>query len=506
MPNANWSNPTLTSTYTNFVAEVKNRDEDLALQFDGTTSTNIPTNTIRWDSSANRWKKWNGSSWVELTGTYALTALTTTGSVGIGTASPRGLVSIANNAAGTGVVDSSLHLGYSISDYYGHRIVNSNEPTSTAAGLLRFQRGTAAAWVDSVTIDTFGRVGIGTSSPDSALYVAAGSVARLRIGYNSTSFNYYDADTQIFRAVDGTERVRIDSAGRVGIGTAGPSYLLHVNTAAATDVELAVQNSAGLARYGTRTSGNAFAGSFTAGKAFELWSANSQAMTIDSSGRVGIGTAGPSYKLHVVGNTVVPAVVESNQSLSFLTYKDAATTDNPGVGSAGNNLVFYTASNERLRIGPSGQLGLSGANYGTAGQVLTSAGPSAAPTWQSGGFPSGTVMLFVQTAAPTGWTKSTTHDNKALRVVSGSVTTGGTQNFTAVLNGTVGATTLTEAQIPSHTHTYTAASVTNANSAIGSGTAFRSAVTANTGATGGGGSHTHSMDVAYVDVIIATKD
>lgn len=84
MPNANWSNPTLTSTYTNFVSEVKNRDEDLALQFDGTTSTNIPTNTIRWDSTANRWKKWSGSAWAELTSTYALTGLTTTGAASIG--------------------------------------------------------------------------------------------------------------------------------------------------------------------------------------------------------------------------------------------------------------------------------------------------------------------------------------------------------------------------------------------------------------------------------------
>jgi hypothetical protein len=85
MANANWSNPTLTSTYTNFVSEVKNRDEDLALQFDGTTSTNIPTNTIRWDSSANRWKKWSGTAWDELATTYALTGLSTTGSASIGT-------------------------------------------------------------------------------------------------------------------------------------------------------------------------------------------------------------------------------------------------------------------------------------------------------------------------------------------------------------------------------------------------------------------------------------
>jgi hypothetical protein len=124
-----------------------------------------------------------------------------------------------------------------------------------------------------------------------------------------------------------------------------------------------------------------------------------------------------------------------------------------------------------------------------------------------GGFAPGTVMLFVQTAAPTGWTKSTTHDNKALRVVSGSVTTGGTQNFTAVLNGNVGATTLTTAQIPSHSHTYSGAASANVGSTRSTITNATSPLhTPSTNATGGGGSHTHSMDVAYVDVIIATKD
>ena len=124
-----------------------------------------------------------------------------------------------------------------------------------------------------------------------------------------------------------------------------------------------------------------------------------------------------------------------------------------------------------------------------------------------GGFAPGTVMLFVQTAAPTGWTKSTTHDNKALRVVSGSVTTGGTQNFTAVLNGNVGATTLTTAQMPSHSHTYSGAGSAIVGSARSTITNATSPLyTPSTNATGGGGSHTHSMDVAYVDVIIATKD
>jgi hypothetical protein len=124
-------------------------------------------------------------------------------------------------------------------------------------------------------------------------------------------------------------------------------------------------------------------------------------------------------------------------------------------------------------------------------------------------FDSGTVMLFQQTTAPTGWTKLTTHDDKALRIVSGTVGSGGATAFSAVLNGTVGATTLTTAQMPSHSHTprrYTNGSAGDNN--IGNSTASLTAenVSLSTTSTGGGGSHTHSMDVAYVDVIIATKD
>ena len=45
-------------------------------------------------------------------------------------------------------------------------------------------------------------------------------------------------------------------------------------------------------------------------------------------------------------------------------------------------IAFETnGTNERLRIGTSGQIGLSGANYGTSGQVLTSQGASSAVQW-----------------------------------------------------------------------------------------------------------------------------
>ena len=153
--------------------------------------------------------------------------------------------------------------------------------------------------------------------------------------------------------------------------------------------------------------------------------------------------------------------------------------------------------------------------------------------------PSGTVMMFVQTAAPTGWTKSTAHDNKALRVVSGTVGSGGSVGFTTALgtpsvsgstsisvsiSGTTGATTLSTAQMPSHTHTSPFGPADGGSTITVARVASDTIITSPaSNATGGGGSHTHSfsgsgsgsgsltsgvatINVQYVDVIIATKN
>jgi hypothetical protein len=56
---------------------------------------------------------------------------------------------------------------------------------------------------------------------------------------------------------------------------------------------------------------------------------------------------------------------------------------------AADSIALVTAGTEDFRIGPSGQFGVQGANYGTSGQVLTSGGPSAAPSWAA---PSGSVI------------------------------------------------------------------------------------------------------------------
>lgn len=122
-------------------------------------------------------------------------------------------------------------------------------------------------------------------------------------------------------------------------------------------------------------------------------------------------------------------------------------------------------------------------------------------------FETGVQMLFQQTAAPVGWTKQTTHNDKALRVVSGTASFGGTNAFSTVMAQTVvGSTTLSTAQMPAHTHT------TDGN--VGQGlqpggaTIGTNSGSVNTGSTGGGGSHNHtiSLSIQYVDLIIAMKD
>tara|TARA_B100001142_G_scaffold94819_2_gene96620 strand:+ start:22 stop:1320 length:1299 start_codon:yes stop_codon:yes gene_type:complete len=86
-------------------------------------------------------------------------------------------------------------------------------------------------------------------------------------------------------------------------------------------------------------------------------------ITVDAQGRVTAasnGTAADTDKI-VEGDT------------------EAEVVD---TGSDGHFKVT-TENAERFRVGPAGQIGIAGANYGTSGQVLTSGGPSGAITWSA---------------------------------------------------------------------------------------------------------------------------
>lgn len=167
-------------------------------------------------------------------------------------------------------------------------------------------------------------------------------------------------------------------------------------------------------------------------------------------------------------------------------------------------------------------------NLATANTNLDTANTSYDSAVAVLGAPSTTAMLFMQTSAPTGWTKGSTHNDKALRLVSGSASTGGSTAFTSVFTSQ----TITSSNMPSHTHDWSSGSCTiswtngtlgtsasltskdnvdaggfNHSNSLNETTAVISGTGTVSGTTGSAGSGT-AMDFAvrYVDVIIATKD
>ena len=266
---------------------------------------------------------------------------------------------------------------------------------------------------------------------------------------------------------------------------------------------------------------------------------NGCADTITVKNATGTGISVPPGKTEYVYNNGTN-VVEAINHLTSLTLDTPLPVVSGGTGSntaafSGANITNLNASAVSSGVLPVANGGTGLTSAGTSGNVLTSNGTA----WTSvaaAAFDSGTVMLFAQTSAPTGWTKDTTnYNNSGLRVVTGSASTGGSVDFTTAfasqtptgsvsitaVSGSAGATTLSTPQIPSHTHSFTAVSsgpfnYQNPNGSLSNPSPFT------TGATGGGGSHTHpfsfssgsgtfsgnaiNLAVKYVDVIRATKN
>ena len=278
-----------------------------------------------------------------------------------------------------------------------------------------------------------------------------------------------------------------------------------------------------------------------------------QTITVKNTGGTGIAVpAGKTMYVYNNGTNVLDAVTH----LTSLTLGSALPIASGGTGSTSTtyaNLQSNVTGTLPVANGGTGATSLNAEAVvignstsavkfvapGTTGNLLSSNGTawvSVAPAAQ--GFDAGTVLIFAQTTAPTGWTKNTsTGDNSALRVVTGSASTGGSVDFTTAfasqtptgsvsitaVSGSAGATTLTIPQIPSHTHSYPNA-FGGDNAAIGiiNGNRPQGSPTTASIATGGGGSHTHpfsfssgsgtfsgsaiNLAVKYVDVIRATKN
>ena len=228
-------------------------------------------------------------------------------------------------------------------------------------------------------------------------------------------------------------------------------------------------------------------------------------------------------------------VIFNNTTGSFtLTVAPTGHTSNGVAITQGSHTMIYNQSDKCVDV-LGAKVGTTGTTYIGSGAELTGIDI----------IPAGSLMLFQQSSAPTGWTKGTAHDNKALRVVTGSASSGGSNTFAAAFNnnqtvsgttsstsvtitGSTAAHTLTISEMPAHTHTEGGIQEFGTTSSTSTGT--RNTGNSSPGnqfetqSTGGGGSHSHdvgtlaggshthtfsdtfNLDVQYVDLIICSKD
>jgi hypothetical protein len=257
---------------------------------------------------------------------------------------------------------------------YSH---TSDSLISRSAGVMTFQTGGAN---ERMRITNSGNVGIGTTAPGTKLEISTSGVATLRINDSSSTTRRVDLSnsggialltarngatntgfyvqggvdsskyvrfqenlTQFFTS--DTERMRITSSGNVGIGTASPSSLLNIYINSLSDREALVLNSNGGVLNGASIDiqrSNVSMGKIDAdyfeGMRFYVTdgagAAATERMRIDSSGKVGIGTASPSSTLDIVDSVTNPIQIKFDSSAS-------AASGRLGVGSTGNAIAVF---------------------------------------------------------------------------------------------------------------------------------------------------------------------
>jgi hypothetical protein len=258
-------------------------------------------------------------------------------------------------------------------------------------GQFTFGRTFNTTWM---TIDDSGRVGIGNTSPDDYLTIADTSTSGdigLRFKGDASSRQFimfgdpdgaqlgdimYDHGTNAMRfRVNNSPAAIIDSSGRLGVGTTTPgSYsannLVVANTGGGAGITIATSTSDyGRIFFADGTTGNApYRGVIQydhANDALEFKTADSAAVYIDSSQRVGVGTTSPDERLHVSGNIALGGGSnEARISLEEPTNSLVLEAD-PINTATGSYIRFKTDDLDRATIDSSGRM-ILGATSSTA--------------------------------------------------------------------------------------------------------------------------------------------
>jgi hypothetical protein len=349
--------------------------------------------------------------------------------------------------------------------------------------------GDVAVDTDTLFVDAVNdRVGINNASPSVALDVTGAATISgiltassdvsiadkiIHTGDTNTAIRFPAADTVTVETA-GTERLRVDSAGNVGIGTTAPGANLDVAATTGSVIRLTSTSTAvsaddpiGLLQFygsdasapgaGVKSKIAAYAalgsgdGSYLTLSTSDGVTNDIERMRIDSSGNVGIGTTSPAVKLEVSGDIIsvvngtssVAARSGDNTNYSQLRFRQTATESRIESFAAGTGtfapLTFNVNSAERMRITTAGNVGIGTAspgailelNAGTNTDIRINT--SASGYLQVGQFANGAFIGTSSTDATAGILRFGTGATERARIdTSGNLLVGGTSNPYAV--------------------------------------------------------------------------
>jgi len=251
-----------------------------------------------------------------------------------------------------------------------YRSLDNLDVTGSTAGYVLGTDGSKTMWLSNVTgadgssgeiqFNTSGfldadpnlywdnvnkRLSIGTSSPQANLHIeSSGASSSIYLKDVSTSgfLGLQSSGNQLKFYSNGSERIRLDASGNVGIGVSAPYSRLHLySTLTYCGINIQDINT------------SAFLGLQSSGDNLTFHTDGTEYMRLDLNGNLGIGTTTPEADLHI----------ESTGASSSIYLKDNGTNAGfLGLQSSGNELNFYTSGIEQVRIDNVGNVGIGQSN------------------------------------------------------------------------------------------------------------------------------------------------